>query len=618
MMKKNTIPTALLLAATLLLASCPAILPTAAAQSNVQAVAHIILARLSHTDDQILAYVWGPVSKGDSIMGTKEHVYDIPGPGYVLYLDLSPQRNLFHPVQYVYYSASTTKITVFDANSPPENFKDYHAIDTPFMQGFLSARNIRPQTHPGAAPATSGRDNRWVILMNGGYDSSNNHIRYWDDLSNIYITLTEVYGYADENIITLCSDGLDPTPDQSNGQNSNPDLDADGDADIMYACLLSTVNAVFTNLAANFSGGEKLFIFTTDHGGTDGGLNTYENLWNHEELSDAHFAELLALFPDNVEILCTFEPCYSGGFIDNVVVPPGPVVASSACRYDESSYAMLPYPYYYDEYVFHWTAAMKWEDAYGVAVNADNNSDGVISFREAFDYAVEHDTQTETPMYDDYPDNIGERITLWVSDPPPENVSVPQGPDEGITGRLATFTTSATDPAGQTIFFRFDWGDGNLSAWLGPYQSGSSCNSSHAWMIEGAYNIRAKAKDEVGSESAWTAPHVIAIHELPVLAISSILPGKARLMVGIKNIGTMNVSDLNWSITLKGLVLLGRKTTAENQRLNVNYCNTLETKFILGFGPATINVRLETMGEVFQRNATASIMLCFIKNVQLE
>ncbi|MEJ2306152.1 MAG: hypothetical protein P8Y30_01165, partial [candidate division WOR-3 bacterium] len=59
-----------------------------------------------------------------------------------------------------------------------------------------------------------------------------------------------------------------------------------------------------------------------------------------EEITDTHFASLLDALPD-CEKICTFEPCFSGGFLDDIVVPPGPVVASSACSHNEYSYDLL-------------------------------------------------------------------------------------------------------------------------------------------------------------------------------------------------------------------------------------------------------------------------------------
>jgi len=359
--------------------------------------------------DLVMLKIWGPVDQGTVVEATKGVVMTTPAEGYVIYIDDYPTANLFHPVRYAFIDAATQAISCEDAFSPPMNYHDYQDVSTRIGDILMQAEN-RVAPIPSGTPEPT-RSDRWAVLMNGGYDSGNNHVRYWNDLSNIYVTLNSVYGFADDHIIVLCSDGLNPAPDQSNGQNSDPDLDGDGDDDIMYPCLLNTVDAVFGWLAENLIEGDKLFIFTTDHGDTYGGWNTIENLWNHEELTDAHFAELLAALP-MVETICTFEPCFSGGFLDDVVVPPGPVVASSACSHDEYSWAMPP-DYMYDTYVFHWTAAVKGEDAYGTPVDADYNNDGVVTMDEAFRYAETNDTSDEQPQYGDYPEGIGQGISLW-------------------------------------------------------------------------------------------------------------------------------------------------------------------------------------------------------------
>lgn len=480
--------------------------------SNIENVADFIVDELFINKDEVFIYVWGPVFKGDKVFSVKEHILDVPEKGYIIYIDIYPKANLFHPVKYIFLSENTNEFIIKDANSPPKNFDDYHMIETNIGKLFKSVQNRRAfiPKNTITSPTKSSSDSRYAVLMNGGYDMGNNHIRYWNDLSNIYITLTEVYGYPDENIIVLCSDGLNPAPDQSNGQNSNPDLDGDGDNDIMYSCILSNVDMVFNDLANNLTNGNKLFVFTTDHGNTNGGWNTLFNLWNHEELTDAHFASLLEALPE-CEIICTFEPCFSGGFLDNVVVPPGPVVASSACRHDEYSWAMDDLVY--DEYAFHWTAAVNGVDAYGNPVDADYNQDGMVTMDEAFIYAEAHDTQPESPQYDDYPENIGSLLTLWPGSEPPETPTKPDGPEQWIQYEEATFSSSTTDPEGENIYYMFDWGNGNKSEWVGPYASGQTGKASYCWTELGNYEIKVVAKDDNGVQSNWSEPASISIVE---------------------------------------------------------------------------------------------------------
>jgi hypothetical protein len=475
-------------------------------------IADFILNQLAYNDEEnILCYLWGPVSEGDKITTPKGPIFTIPCSGYVMYIDLYPAANLFHPVQYVFLKESTKDLFVFDEKCSPLNFNDYHLVDTAFSQFYYSAENRRAPIPIKTTPvmSTSARDSRWVVLMNGGADQGNNHVRYWNDLSNIYITLNHVYEIPDENIIVLCSDGLNPAVDQSNGQNSDPDLDGDGDDDIMYSCVLDNIDMVFTSLANNFSGNEKLFVFTTDHGGSESGWDVYENLWNWEELTDDHFASLLAAFPE-CEKICTFEPCFSGGFLDDVVVEPGPIVASSACRYDESSWAMGP-DYVYDEYVFYWTAAIKGEDAYGNPVDADANQDGIITMDEAYIYAEAHDTADESPQYEEYPEGTGSYLSLWVTSNPPAQPTKPVGPTLGIWYIEYTYTSTTTEPDNEQIYYQFNWDDGSNSGWLGPYSSGQTGSGSHIWKELGTYNVTVKAKDIWGATSTRSEPLVVTI-----------------------------------------------------------------------------------------------------------
>ena len=501
----------IMLAGVLLITTCATATVAISPKVQNEEIAEYILNHLSYDDQNVLSYVWGPISAGQKILTTKGPLFIAPSQGYVLYVDLYPTANLFHPVQYVFLKESTNDLLVFDEKYPPSNLNEYQLIENELSQVLFSAQNRRAPIPQQATPdiGMSGRDSRWAVLMNGGYDSGNNHVRYWNDLSNIYITLNSVYEIPDENIIVLCSDGLSPAADQSNGLNSDPDLDGDGDDDIMYSCVLSNVDAVFAGLANNFTGSEKLFVFTTDHGSSAGGWDTIQNLWNYEELTDAHFAELLAAIPA-AEIICTLEPCFSGGFLDNIVVPPGPIVGSSACRYDEYSWAMPP-DYVYDTYVFHWTAAVKGEDAYGVPVNADLNSDGIITMDEAYAYAVDHDQDDESPQYGEEPEGTGSYLSLKVTSDPPAQPTKPIGPTLGIWNVEYTFTSSTTEPDNEEIYYQFNWGDGSTSAWIGPYQSGQTGSGKHIWTVLGTYNVTVKAKDSWGATSIKSEPLTVTI-----------------------------------------------------------------------------------------------------------
>ena len=64
----------------------------------------IVINNVLTTDkDEVLIYVWGPVSPGVEVSGTKEFLFQTPDNGFIVYIDLYPRANLFHPVQYVLF-----------------------------------------------------------------------------------------------------------------------------------------------------------------------------------------------------------------------------------------------------------------------------------------------------------------------------------------------------------------------------------------------------------------------------------------------------------------------------------------------------------------------------------
>ena len=75
------------------------------------------------------------------------------------------------------------------------------------------------------------------------------------------------------------------------------------------------------------------------------------------------------------------------------------MVVSTACSGSESSFSTSNY--LYDEFVYHWTAAVNGKYPNGSVAQADINSDNKISMKEAFDYGCSNDAQKETPQFYD-------------------------------------------------------------------------------------------------------------------------------------------------------------------------------------------------------------------------
>jgi len=84
-------------------------------------------------------------------------------------------------------------------------------------------------------------------------------------------------------------------------------------------------------------------------------------------------------------------------------------------------------------------------------------------------------------------------IHVTVNSPPEK----PSGPNSGKIGVTYLFSTSAIDPNDDQLYYMWDWGNGNVSEWVGPSDSGAIVSASHQWNEKGKYSIRVKTKDNI-------------------------------------------------------------------------------------------------------------------------
>jgi hypothetical protein len=94
---------------------------------------------------------------------------------------------------------------------------------------------------------------------------------------------------------------------------------------------------------------------------------------------------------------------------------------------------------------------------------------------------------------------------------PPNTPTKPSGPTQGVKNTKYYFKTSTIDPEDDQVYYKFDWGDGKNSGWLGPYNSGTTITASHKWTARGTYYVKVKAKDVYGMQSDWSPYLIISI-----------------------------------------------------------------------------------------------------------
>ena len=260
----------------------------------------------------------------------------------------------------------------------------------------------------------------YAVLINGGYDTYNNNIAFYNDLSTIYGTLITDYGYLEDNVYVLNSDGLNSANDRNTVTNFHPppwiysydsspfDLDGNGSNDVDYAATKGDIQTVFSTLATQMTSQDSLFVWTTDHGGSQGGTDTGLWLWESSYITDAAFAVEVNKITNYAYEIFSFQQCYGGGFIDNLT-GSNRVLMSAASAYESAWF----YVNEYCEYNYEFNNAVS-------GLGGDVNGDGYVSMLEAYNYVLLNDdfaNGTYASPYIEHPQywdgsGIGDMVTL--------------------------------------------------------------------------------------------------------------------------------------------------------------------------------------------------------------
>jgi len=100
----------------------------------------------------------------------------------------------------------------------------------------------------------------------------------------------------------------------------------------------------------------------------------------------------------------------------------------------------------------------------------------------------------------------------------PSDPNKPTGPSSGNAKEECSYSVLGSwDPDGKRVFYLFDWGDGTDSGWIKPGNMGR-VSATHTWEEQGAYEIKAKAKDIYGKESDWSDPLSVSMTKNKVVS----------------------------------------------------------------------------------------------------
>lgn len=309
----------------------------------------------------------------------------------------------------------------------------------------------------------SGNDNtKWGVIINGGYNMYNNHVRYWNDCSAMYKCLVHNYNFPAGQVFVIMADGLSPLPDRHHNDgsyDSSPvDLDGDGYPDIQYSATMANISVVFDYLGSVVQSGDDVMVFVSDHGGLGMGNSTFACLWNGDIMYDWQFANELVKISSEARVHVLLAQCNSGGFIDDI--SRGNITVAASCQADESAYALFSdedSEYNHSVFPYQWVCAMRRYDDNNDPSSADSinngegyflgNGNGEVSFAEAFHYAewkVSSHNSNQHPQYLSNPQYLGDFCSLYGLN---VNLAI-SGPTNVLSTELYTITDV---PSGYTV-----------------------------------------------------------------------------------------------------------------------------------------------------------------------
>jgi len=181
------------------------------------------------------------------------------------------------------------------------------------------------------------------------------------------------------------------------------------------------------------------------------------------------------------------------------------------------------------------------------------------------------------------------------SNTPPETPERPEGTINGKSHSSYSYYTYTTDQdAEDWIYFMYDWGDNNFSAWIGPYETGEIVTATHKWTDKGHYKIRVKAWDRYNGESPWSEALDIYLTELTLEIKNRLFFISAQ----IKNTGGYRLQDINWNLTISGDSIKVFPNEDRGGKISSLLPGTSRRLFTLIIGLSEITVKLIAYDEI--------------------
>lgn len=139
-------------------------------------------------------------------------------------------------------------------------------------------------------------------------------------------------------------------------------------------------------------------------------------------------------------------------------------------------------------------------------------ADGQTSITQSYHWGTPGTYQLRVQFKNDrFPEGVWSHpLSVTIASPTSDDFpTVPMmvsGKIQGIIDTQYTYSAAACDPHGCQVSYRFDWGDGNLSAWTAFLAQNIPSVASYSWEKPGEYSLKIQAKNQYGLQSSWSEP----------------------------------------------------------------------------------------------------------------
>jgi hypothetical protein len=254
------------------------------------------------------------------------------------------------------------------------------------------------------------RDERKIAVLISGDTAASGYNEFWSDVVLMYRIL-RARGYNE--LYVLYADGRDYSCAWSKYQETMTDFSASKANVVKIFNALangdSSLNIVKT------SADDTLFVFTFDHGASDGKLC----LWQGERYSPSEMATAMRNIPCGKKYFY-MQQCFSGAFkeefkntgLTDVAIVTAASKSQYAYRADTEVETYNSVKYYHGEFNWHFMSALMGKTPTEQTVNADSDNNGTVSVQESFDYYQRMNSQSQqTPQYHSNPTALGQGNT---------------------------------------------------------------------------------------------------------------------------------------------------------------------------------------------------------------